>query len=149
MLVLCLVMHNVSTFSSLDVYLIVNTIINHDLLIPEHLTKRLNTVGPGLSSSSKKGKTDESDISTTLKPHHSKHHSKSGNKSLDDVEEVADEGWNYENTTIVDTRRILFSKKTEKGKRPYMVSQIILDNAVKLPIGTKSNDWALIILIRQ
>lgn len=99
------------------------------------VTKLLTVVGPGFSSSSKKDKSEESDISTTLKPHHSKHHSKSGNKSLDDVEEVADEGWNYENTTIVDTRRILFSKKTEKGKRPYMVSQnYVRYKAVKFQI---------------
>ncbi|XP_022827516.1 uncharacterized protein LOC111357163 [Spodoptera litura] len=58
---------------------------------------------------------------TSAKPHHTKHHSKSANKSVDDVDEIADEGWNYENTTTVDTRRILFSKRTEKGKRPYMV----------------------------
>ncbi|KAH9636512.1 hypothetical protein HF086_017678 [Spodoptera exigua] len=68
-------------------------------------------------ANSKKEKNDE----TTVKPHHSKHHSKSANTSIADVEEIADEGWDYENTTTVDARRILFSKRTEKGKRPYMV----------------------------
>lgn len=36
-------------------------------------------------------------------------------------DEISDEGWEYENTTLVDTRRILYSKTVEKGKRPYMV----------------------------
>lgn len=69
-------------------------------------------------TNSKKDSKDE----TSAKPHHTKTHSNSANKSADDVEEIADESWNYENTTTVDTRRILFSKRTEKGKRPYMVS---------------------------
>ncbi|XP_035442394.1 uncharacterized protein LOC118270740 [Spodoptera frugiperda] len=68
-------------------------------------------------TNSKKDSKDE----TSAKPHHTKTHSNSANKSADDVEEIADESWNYENTTTVDTRRILFSKRTEKGKRPYMV----------------------------
>lgn len=37
------------------------------------------------------------------------------------TDEIADEGWEYENTTIVDTRRILYSKRVSVGKRPYMV----------------------------
>lgn len=36
-------------------------------------------------------------------------------------EEISDDGWEYENTTIVDTRRILYSQTVQKGKRPYMV----------------------------
>lgn len=39
----------------------------------------------------------------------------------DGNDEIPDEGWEYENTTLVDTRRILYSKTVEKGKRPYMV----------------------------
>uniref|UniRef100_A0A2A4IUR8 Peptidase S1 domain-containing protein n=1 Tax=Heliothis virescens TaxID=7102 RepID=A0A2A4IUR8_HELVI len=74
-------------------------------------------LSPVLSNSSKKEKTED----TSVKPHHTKHHTKSGNSSADEVEEIADESWNYENTTTVDARRILFSKRTEKGKRPYMV----------------------------
>nr|XP_021191504.2 uncharacterized protein LOC110377127 [Helicoverpa armigera] len=85
---------------------------NHILLLATFLF----LLGPVLSNSTKKEKKDD-----PVKPHHSKHHSKSGNSSADEVEEIADEGWNYENTTTVDARRILFSKRTEKGKRPYMV----------------------------
>ncbi|XP_050684811.1 uncharacterized protein LOC126979525 [Leptidea sinapis] len=36
-------------------------------------------------------------------------------------DEIDDEGWEYENQTIVDTRRILYSKRVGIGKRPYMV----------------------------
>lgn len=36
-------------------------------------------------------------------------------------EEIPDEGWEYENSTYVDTRRILYSKRVVAGKRPYMV----------------------------
>ncbi|XP_021204150.3 uncharacterized protein LOC101743340 [Bombyx mori] len=32
-----------------------------------------------------------------------------------------DEGWEFENTTVVDTRRILYSKDVQVGNRPYMV----------------------------
>ncbi|CAH0401621.1 unnamed protein product [Chilo suppressalis] len=32
-----------------------------------------------------------------------------------------DKGWEYENTTFVDTRRILYSKRVLPAKRPYMV----------------------------
>ncbi|PZC77022.1 hypothetical protein B5X24_HaOG203892 [Helicoverpa armigera] len=85
---------------------------NHILLLATFIF----LLGPVLSNSTKKEKKDD-----PVKPHHSKHHSKSGNSSADEVEEIADEGWNYENTTTVDARRILFSKRTEKGKRPYMV----------------------------
>ncbi|XP_047035828.1 uncharacterized protein LOC124641705 [Helicoverpa zea] len=85
---------------------------NHILLLATFLF----LLGPVLSNSTKKEKKDDA-----VKPHHSKHHTKSGNSSADEVEEIADEGWNYENTTTVDARRILFSKRTEKGKRPYMV----------------------------
>ncbi|KAJ8715591.1 hypothetical protein PYW07_010073 [Mythimna separata] len=77
-------------------------------------------LGPLLANSTKKEK--EETEGTTVKAHHSKHHSKShDNTSLNEVEEIADDGWNYENTTAVDSRRILFSKRTEKGKRSYMV----------------------------
>ncbi|XP_013184993.2 uncharacterized protein LOC106130642 [Amyelois transitella] len=38
-----------------------------------------------------------------------------------DPEEIPDEGWEYENKTQVDYRRILYSKTVGKGKRPYMV----------------------------
>ncbi|CAH0721132.1 unnamed protein product, partial [Brenthis ino] len=44
----------------------------------------------------------------------------SSNSSLE-FEEIPDEGWEFENTSIVDTRRILYSKKVGPGKRPYMV----------------------------
>lgn len=43
------------------------------------------------------------------------------NVTENEVGEIADEGWEYENTTIVDTRRILYSKRVQPGKRPYMV----------------------------
>ncbi|XP_045506503.1 uncharacterized protein LOC123702762 isoform X1 [Colias croceus] len=43
------------------------------------------------------------------------------NSSNTEIEEIADDGWDYENTTIVDTRRILYSKRVGIGKRPYMV----------------------------
>ncbi|CAF4912374.1 unnamed protein product [Pieris macdunnoughi] len=36
-------------------------------------------------------------------------------------DEIPDEGWEFENTTVVDTRRILYSKRVAIGKRPYMV----------------------------
>ncbi|KAJ0170838.1 hypothetical protein K1T71_013610 [Dendrolimus kikuchii] len=57
------------------------------------------------------------------KPHtHGKHkkHDRTNNTE-DEANEIEDEGWEYENTSIVDTRRILYSKKTGIGKRPYMV----------------------------
>ncbi|KAL0860944.1 hypothetical protein ABMA27_009476 [Loxostege sticticalis] len=39
----------------------------------------------------------------------------------DEGDGIADEGWEFENTTIVDTRRILYSTRVGVGKRPYMV----------------------------
>ncbi|XP_059050482.1 uncharacterized protein LOC131845434 [Achroia grisella] len=61
--------------------------------------------------------------SDKIKPHHNhdqKHNSDTKN-SLSEIAEIADEGWEYENTSIVDTRRILYSKMVAIGKRPYMV----------------------------
>ncbi|XP_052752774.1 uncharacterized protein LOC113514527 [Galleria mellonella] len=43
------------------------------------------------------------------------------NNSLAEIDETEDEGWEYENNSIVDTRRILYSKNVPIGKRPYMV----------------------------
>lgn len=42
-------------------------------------------------------------------------------KTHEELQEIPDEGWEFENNTIVDTRRILHSKKVAIGKRPYMV----------------------------
>ncbi|XP_063834463.1 uncharacterized protein LOC135083681 [Ostrinia nubilalis] len=61
---------------------------------------------------------DKSNDSTK---HDSHKVSKQVSNGTDDGDEIADEGWEYENTTIVDTRRILYSKKVPIGKRPYMV----------------------------
>lgn len=38
------------------------------------------------------------------------------------VKEIEEEGWEYENQTHVDTRRVLYGRKVAIGKRPYMVS---------------------------
>ncbi|XP_075986797.1 uncharacterized protein LOC142983690 [Anticarsia gemmatalis] len=65
----------------------------------------------------KKDKEKAEDSSVSPKKHHKKHNS----SVAGDDDEIPDEGWDFENTTAVDTRRILFSKRTEKGKRPYMV----------------------------
>ncbi|XP_049880459.1 uncharacterized protein LOC126376952 [Pectinophora gossypiella] len=52
---------------------------------------------------------------------------KQDNKKHDDKKDdeegdgIRDEGWEYENSTYVDTRRILYSKTVGVGKRPYMV----------------------------
>ncbi|XP_045455307.1 uncharacterized protein LOC123664986 [Melitaea cinxia] len=43
------------------------------------------------------------------------------NTTLEGENEIADEGWEYENQSVVDTRRILYSKTVGIGKRPYMV----------------------------
>ncbi|CAG9569287.1 unnamed protein product [Danaus chrysippus] len=45
----------------------------------------------------------------------------SSNSTSELKEEIPDEGWEYENSTYVDTRRILYSKRVLAGKRPYMV----------------------------
>nr|XP_034837133.1 uncharacterized protein LOC117993441 [Maniola hyperantus] len=42
-------------------------------------------------------------------------------KTNAEIHDIPDEGWAFENNTIVDTRRILYSKQVEVGKRPYMV----------------------------
>lgn len=42
-------------------------------------------------------------------------------KTHEELQEIPDEGWEFENNTIVDTRRIMYSKKVAIGKRPYMV----------------------------
>ncbi|XP_037295811.1 uncharacterized protein LOC119189643 [Manduca sexta] len=49
---------------------------------------------------------------------HTHAHEHDASHELDDIE---DEGWEFENTSIVDTRRILYSKRVSVGKRPYMV----------------------------
>ncbi|XP_053619481.1 uncharacterized protein LOC128680393 isoform X2 [Plodia interpunctella] len=41
--------------------------------------------------------------------------------NVTEPEEIADEGWEFENKTQVDYRRILYSRTVGKGKRPYMV----------------------------
>ncbi|XP_026322869.1 uncharacterized protein LOC113232385 isoform X2 [Hyposmocoma kahamanoa] len=46
---------------------------------------------------------------------------KSNVTSGDNYDEISDDGWEYENTSFVDTRRILYSSTVPKGKRPYMV----------------------------
>nr|XP_026498813.1 uncharacterized protein LOC113402720 [Vanessa tameamea] len=43
------------------------------------------------------------------------------NKTIEEENEIADEGWEYENQTVIDSRRILYSKRVGIGKRPYMV----------------------------
>ncbi|CAG4967646.1 unnamed protein product [Parnassius apollo] len=43
------------------------------------------------------------------------------NTSQNEISDEPDEGWEYENRTEVDTRRILYSKRVDAGKRPYMV----------------------------
>ncbi|XP_013142089.1 PREDICTED: uncharacterized protein LOC106106106 [Papilio polytes] len=43
------------------------------------------------------------------------------NDSVNEIDDIPDEGWEYENTTAVDTRRILYSKRVPIGKRPYMI----------------------------
>ncbi|XP_063369358.1 uncharacterized protein LOC134657724 [Cydia amplana] len=54
--------------------------------------------------------------------HHRKHSRRQQkNNSSNLIVDHGDIGWEYENTTAVDTRRILYSKNTPKGKRPYMV----------------------------
>lgn len=78
-------------------------------------------LGPVFSNTSIKEKEEKRNV-TSAKPHHSKKHVKTGNSTIDKEEEdIPDEDWHYENTTTIDTRRILYSKRTGKGKRPYMV----------------------------
>ncbi|CAB3227610.1 unnamed protein product [Arctia plantaginis] len=55
------------------------------------------------------------------KSHVKKHKKHSNSTKLQEPDDLPDEGWDFENKTHVDTRRILFSKRTEKAKRPYMV----------------------------
>ncbi|XP_052744858.1 uncharacterized protein LOC112057053 [Bicyclus anynana] len=43
------------------------------------------------------------------------------NKSVNEIHDIPDEGWEFENNTVIDTRRILYSKRVSEGKRPYMV----------------------------
>ncbi|KAI5639406.1 trypsin domain-containing protein [Phthorimaea operculella] len=43
------------------------------------------------------------------------------NDSIIDGDGIKNEGWEFENKTFVDTRRILYSKTVGKGTRPYMV----------------------------
>ncbi|XP_068625590.1 uncharacterized protein [Battus philenor] len=43
------------------------------------------------------------------------------NNSQNEISDIPDEGWEFENKTVVDTRRILYSKRVAVGKRPYMV----------------------------
>lgn len=49
------------------------------------------------------------------------------NTTIEEENEIADEGWEYENQTVVDTRRILYSKTVGIGKRPYMVSKMVVN----------------------
>ncbi|XP_063389415.1 uncharacterized protein LOC134675162 [Cydia fagiglandana] len=54
--------------------------------------------------------------------HHRKHSRRQQkNDTSNLIVDHEDIGWEYENRTAVDTRRILYSKNTPKGKRPYMV----------------------------
>ncbi|KAM3960698.1 uncharacterized protein ACR2FA_005291 [Aphomia sociella] len=69
--------------------------------------------GTTISSPTNADKLDKSKNSTE--------HSKNTNNSHVEEDEIEDEGWEYENNTIVDTRRILYSKRVGIGKRPYMV----------------------------
>ncbi|KAJ2940579.1 hypothetical protein O0L34_g6519 [Tuta absoluta] len=43
------------------------------------------------------------------------------NGTIIDGDGITNDGWEFENATVVDTRRILYSKTVGKGKRPYMV----------------------------
>lgn len=52
------------------------------------------------------------------------------NNNENGLDKIDDEGWKYENTTFVDTRRILYSKKVGIGKRPYMVNRFDVPNII-------------------
>ncbi|XP_073963156.1 uncharacterized protein [Choristoneura fumiferana] len=57
---------------------------------------------------------------------HDRHQSHRGKKDVNDKDDHIDKddndiGWEYENKTKVDTRRILYSKTSKRGARPYMV----------------------------
>ncbi|CAH2059416.1 unnamed protein product, partial [Iphiclides podalirius] len=43
------------------------------------------------------------------------------NSTENEILDIPDEDWVFENKTAVDTRRILYSKRVPVGKRPYMV----------------------------
>ncbi|XP_072932309.1 uncharacterized protein [Epargyreus clarus] len=65
--------------------------------------------------------TDRSAVSNPAKTGKRAHAKVKSNSSDVKLNEIEDEGWEFENTSIVDTRRILYSKTVGVGKRPYMV----------------------------
>lgn len=85
-----------------------------------HNTNTIIIIITGLVSASPSRKSKENKESEG-KSHVKKHKKRSNSSDLREPNELPDEGWDFENKTHVDTRRILFSKRTEKGKRPYMV----------------------------
>ncbi|XP_013165404.1 PREDICTED: uncharacterized protein LOC106116195 [Papilio xuthus] len=64
--------------------------------------------------------TKVSSLTTTPNPVITKT-TETANDSINEIDDIPDEGWEYENTTVVDTRRILYSKRVPIGKRPYMI----------------------------
>lgn len=59
---------------------------------------------------------------------HDRHQGHRGKGDINDKDDHIDKddndiGWEYENRTKVDTRRILYSKMSKRGARPYMVSK--------------------------
>ncbi|CAK1541070.1 unnamed protein product [Leptosia nina] len=96
----------------------------------------LLTIGIALSNPTKPAQTDQKTVQIQVKEATKDHLTKAvqshnkGDGHNHTQDEIADEGWEYENTTIVDTRRILYSKRVGVGKRPYMVYlQLTKDSA--------------------
>lgn len=52
----------------------------------------------------------------------------------EDLLDIDDADWKFENETIIDTRRILRSSKVAAGKRPYMVPTLCSINYNKYEI---------------